>query len=334
MLYFQGNRPYGTECHTGGLFGQNASELALCSSQPPVAQLVEQLPFKEKVVGSFPTGRTMSTFKERCVALRKKDYTLAQIVQATKRPKTSVFFHIKDIPLSSAKQNQIGRASGRRIAAEAHARKGKSLKSFSKFSAWDTHTVHAVAHFLFDGEISRAGCMYNNRSLVLVAQVQASVAHFYTFAPKQYLDVSTGVARISYFNVALAAYLKGKSDELLKKILGKPRELQRIFLKAFFDDEGCIDYKPKRCVRRVRGYQKDQRILALIEKLLLNFGIQSKVVFPNEVVVTGKENLIRFEKEVGFTQGIRINGARTNSVWKKDMKKSALLHAAVLSFKS
>ena len=49
-------RPY--ENHTGGAFGQNIRTRLFCSSFPPVAQLVEQLPFKETVVGSIPTGRT------------------------------------------------------------------------------------------------------------------------------------------------------------------------------------------------------------------------------------------------------------------------------------
>ncbi len=29
------------------------------SSIPPIAQMVEQLPFKEKVLGSIPSGRTL-----------------------------------------------------------------------------------------------------------------------------------------------------------------------------------------------------------------------------------------------------------------------------------
>ena len=49
------------EYHTVRSFGEKewVRTLILSSSLAPVAQLVEQLPFKEKVVGSFPTGRTI-----------------------------------------------------------------------------------------------------------------------------------------------------------------------------------------------------------------------------------------------------------------------------------
>jgi hypothetical protein len=70
------------EYHTVRSLGEN--DLNLYSnhfaSLAPVAQLVEQLPFKEKVVGSFPTGRTaMKVF----IICSKKFY--AQVADVQKK---------------------------------------------------------------------------------------------------------------------------------------------------------------------------------------------------------------------------------------------------------
>lgn len=36
-------------------------------------------------------------FKQKCIELRKQDFTLKEISQTLKRSKTSVYFHIKNI---------------------------------------------------------------------------------------------------------------------------------------------------------------------------------------------------------------------------------------------
>ena len=46
------------EIRMDGSLGENESKLSFHPSLPPIAQLVELLPLKEKVVGSNPTGRT------------------------------------------------------------------------------------------------------------------------------------------------------------------------------------------------------------------------------------------------------------------------------------
>ena len=165
-------------------------------------------------------------------------------------------------------------------------------------------------------------------------KVERNMKEIYEFPPALYLNKLTGVSRISYFNVALGAYLKQKSQELLEQITRMPTEHKRAFLKAFFDDEGCMDFRQKENARKVRGYQKNTQILALVSRLLSDFTITSRVVFPNEVVIIGKENLIKFQKEIGFSPGVYINGNRTNSLWKKHLEKRELLRMAIASFKN
>ena len=121
--------------------------------------------------------------------------------------------------------------------------------------------------------------------------------------------------------------------ELLETIARFPKDMRREFLKSFFDDEGCMDFRAKKNLRRIRGYQKKVPVLYLIQELLADFGIDSKVALPNEVVITGKENLIKFQKEINFSRGVRINGNRPNSIWKQSLEKRVLLERAIDSYK-
>ncbi|MBI2612970.1 LAGLIDADG family homing endonuclease [Candidatus Kaiserbacteria bacterium] len=155
----------------------------------------------------------------------------------------------------------------------------------------------------------------------------------YHHEPKYWTDRITGVSRISYFNVALASYLESKSQDLKNNILKLPIDLKREFIRAFFDDEGCMDFRPSRNLRQIRGYQKNMDILYLVQRLLGNFGIGADVKRPNEVVIRGKENLEKFQREINFSSGVRINGNRPNSIWKESLEKRELLERAIASYK-
>ena len=275
----------------------------------------------------------MNVFKEQCILLRKQGHTLTEIMQRLGRSKTSIFFHIRDIPLDAEKIRAIRKASGIRIRQYAIARKGKSTRPFKRFGKWTPDMVLLVAHLIFDGEI-RNGGIYNNRSEALIKSVERCMHSIYDFEPTRYKNELTGVSRVSYYNVELALFLKQKANGLVKNIKKMAFRLKREFLRAFFDDEGCMDYRPQSNRRKIRGYQKDVKILKIVSNLLDDFGIESRVVKPNEVVITGKENLQRFAKNINFSSGIYMNGNRSNSRWKKHIEKRELLRQAIKSFKN
>ncbi len=276
----------------------------------------------------------MQSFKNQCIALRKQDFSLLEIAKITGRPKTSVYTHIKDIPLSEDKLQRIKKSYGDHIRTYAIGRKGKSEKTFKPFQMWTPKTVLLVAHLVFDGGLYRTTCAYNSRSAALIQRVEKLMCVLYTFEPKRHKNKITGVFRISYHNVALGAYLQKKATELIEVIERLSRSEQREFLRAFFDDEGCMDYRPKRNQRRVRGYQKDVKKLVLVQRLLTNFDIEASIKKPNEVVIKGKKNLQRFQKEINFSPGVRINGKRSNSLWKESLEKRELLDRAIASFRT
>ena len=276
----------------------------------------------------------MNAFKQQCIELRKKDYTLPEIMKITDRGKTSIYFHIKDIPLSKKKKKEISEASAHRARKASADRRGKSDRTFSQFSNWTTDLVLLVSHLIFDGELRRTTCGYSNRSKALITRVENLFEHIYKYEPKRYFNKKTGVLSVRHHNVALASYLQKKSQELLLYIKSAPKSQQREFLRAFFDDEGCMDVRLNQNKRRVRGYQNDREILKLIRTLLTKFNIESKLQGKNEVVITGKGNLKKFQKEINFSKGIRLNPRRANSIWKKPIEKRVLLDMAIKSFKT
>lgn len=273
----------------------------------------------------------MKSFKQKCIELRKKDLTLNEIVELTGRSKTTVYFHIKGQNLSERKKRKISNDSRKKALALSSARKGIALRPFKPFTKWTEETVLLTSHLAFDGEIGKS-CVYNNRSEALVGRFSDLMNVVYDFPPKRYLNELTGVTKISYNNVAMANFFLQKEKELISSIIFLSSNLQKEFIRAFFDDEGCMDVRKNR--RSIRGYQKDKKILIIVKTVLWKLGIESKLQGINEVVISGKENLKKFQAEINFSKGVRINPNRTNSIWKKNLEKRKLLDMAIKSFKT
>ena len=103
------------------------------------------------------------------------------------------------------------------------------------------------------------------------------------------------------------------------------------FLQSFFDDEGSVDFR--KAVRRVRGYQHNDKILFLIQKLLKDFQIASKVDTRfHEIIIGRRENISKFARKINFSKGVKINGKRSNSVWKKSLEKKTILAKLLSSY--
>jgi len=257
---------------------------------------------------------------------------LNEIIEITGRSKTTIYHHIKDVALSDNKRRQIAENSRRLAIRVADSRRGVALRPFKSFDKWTPELVLLTAHLIFDGEISKT-CAYNNRSSALISRFVVLMKQVYSFSPKRYLNSVTGAIKVCYNNVAMANFFKLKARELLVCIQKLPTSYQREFLRAFFDDEGCMDFRMVKNKRSIRGYQNDVAILSTVQRLLKNFEIEAKLQGRNEVVISGKKNLIKFRDEINFSKGVRVNPNRTNSLWKKNLEKRKLLDMAIASFK-
>ncbi|OGM96586.1 MAG: hypothetical protein A3B86_00710 [Candidatus Yanofskybacteria bacterium RIFCSPHIGHO2_02_FULL_38_22b] len=272
-------------------------------------------------------------FKNWCKDLRNKGHTLGEICRITNKPKTTVYFHIKNIPKSNKLVKKIKNIKANTIKGKGPA-KGKSLlgHSYIKFNRWSPSLVNLVGHMLFDGAIRNSGILYYNRNSSLIRNFVFKMAKIYDGKPKIYY--SKGVVRVAYHNVELANYFNKKSEKLIRDIKNLSVKCKREFLKAFFDDEGSVDFRlSKNSKRRIKGYQHNKKILGLVASLLNEFGISSSVSYRfNEILITKRINIEKFAKEINFSKGLRINGKRLNSVWKRSLEKRKILANLISSY--
>jgi|ERR1700733_4859426 len=271
---------------------------------------------------------------EKIKQLRVNGHTLTEIIAQVGLSKSRTFDYIKDIPQSEFLKEKIRLARSDAREAIAAKRRGKSVKNYSflKPKKWNPDLVNLVGHFLFDGELKRTTCAYNNRSQVLIQGVIKGMKSLLGVDDyKIYFNKITGVTRISYHNVEIATFIRGKADMLFGYIKTAPHEHKIAFLRSFFDDEGCVSFRGRG--RSVRGYQHSIEILQLIQNLLSELNIASTIdKLHVEISITRKENLLKFQKLINFTPGLRVNGKRSNSVWKKDLEKREILKMAIDSY--
>lgn len=269
---------------------------------------------------------------EQCRKLRKEGFTLGEIAKKTRLPKTTIHGHVYDIPSSPVLEKKIRRIqeeNTRRLTEFViKTRKGKCApgREISLPKDWSYDLVLIIAHFLFDGEIRTHSCVYNNRNEALIQRVESLMRKIFNLKPRYYLNRKTGVSRLFYHHVELANYIYKKSEVLKKYIKVNSLKGKRLFLKAFFDDEGSVHF-PKRLVR---GFQHDPKILELVQDLLKDFGIDSRIDKKyKEIVISREENLIRFRDKINFSKGVYINPERKNSIWKQKLEKRKILERII-----
>jgi len=277
---------------------------------------------------------TSQEFKQKCIELRKQDFTIKEITQVLKRSKTSVYFHVKNISktkalLAKIRENSLTHLNRIKPNLKGISWTGRHCRGFQE---WTPELVNLIAHTIFDGEFNRTNTFYHNRSIKLINHFKESMKIIYDYEPATYKD-KNGVIRLGYYSVELTNFLREKSDYLVKNISLMSIDFQREFLKAFFDDEGSIYFQKKRNSRRVKGSQYDDEILFLVQRLLKNFDIESKVDARfHEIIVSRRENLGKFAEEINFSPGVKVNGKRSNSIWKKDLEKRKILSRALNSY--
>lgn len=279
--------------------------------------------------------RTDPLLIEKCRALRRQGFTLGKIMKVTGLPKVTIYDHIRDIPLSTEIKKKIIKEAIQRLYKFSQKRKGKCIpgRIVPKPERWSNELIYLIAHFMFDGEIQTNSCIYHNRSEALSNRVSSLMKKVFNLQPRNSLNEETGVYRISYHYVELADYMRGKAQALKKYIRVASLSEKMILLRAFFDDEGSVGHWGRK--RLVRGFQHNLEILRLIQKLLKDFNIESKIDEKyKEIVISRKPNLIKFRNKINFSKGVSINPHRKNSIWKKKLEKRKILDYILSTYKN
>lgn len=265
--------------------------------------------------------------------LRMEGYSLGEISFATGVAKSTLYGHLEDISLNPEQIRGIEIRKRERNKNRANPRKGKCLpgREIIKPNSWSDDLVHIVAHFMFDGRVSDDCCIYYSKNKYQIDHMKHLL--FKIFKAKAKIQPrDNGVYGLSFYHVEFANYIKNHKENLPNYLNnGAFKSKKKIFLKTFFDDEGCVSYKGDK--RRVRGYQKSRLILEQIRDLLKNFGIESRINKEFTCIeISGQRNLKKFSKEINFSPRIYINPERKNGVWKERISKRKILDLLLKSY--
>jgi len=178
--------------------------------------------------------------------------------------------------------------------------------------------------------VDRYGCSYYNREYGQVLHVKQLLERLLGVTPKVRLRPN-GIWVVSYYNVAVAAWLSQKEQGLLH-VVGKRPHWQQLWLQALFDDEGHIHISNH--VRRVRASQDDLDVLRRARQFLETMGIESRIdQGARAVEITGRRNLMMFKRLINFSPGICLNASRKNGLWNQPLEKRELLDLALDSYR-
>ncbi len=257
------------------------------------------------------------------------------IMAKTRLPKSTVYGYIEGVELTQDQKNEIlKRKIELLLRNRTNPRKGICLpgRNINKPLGWNPEIIHVVAHFMFDGHVRQGGCTYYNRSKYQIEHLKVLVKRVFGIEPKIHVR-KNGVTVVAFHNVEFAAYIKERINEISAYLKTKAtKEEKRAFLKAFFDDEGNVYYKCED-KRRVRGYQKSDKILREIADLLQEFGINARVdIHSKAIEIGGRKNLIAFMREINFSPLICMNPCRKNSIWQEEIEKREILRTAIFSY--
>jgi len=270
----------------------------------------------------------------KCRKLRREGFSLGEISSTAGLAKSTIYGHVEDISLSQKQIKDIQIRNKERNKNRINPRKGKCLpgREIVKPKLWSEDLVHIVAHFMFDGRISDDSCIYYSKDKYQIEHMKQLIYKIFKAKPKIKMR-DNGVYGLTFYHVEFANYIKNRKGNLFSYLdNGASKIEKRIFLKAFFDDEGNVFYKGDK--RRIRGYQKSDSVLGQIMNLLNEFDIKSRLdKRANGVELSGRRNLEKFSKEINFSPEIYINPNRKNGIWKEKISKRQILDLALRAYK-
>jgi len=159
---------------------------------------------------------------------------------------------------------------------------------------------------------------FHNKDTELINRMKKALKDLFDLEAREYIDKRMGsftlqtslsiVAEIlRYFGVPSGN--KTASLELPDSVLNLPDDLVRVYLRGLFDTDGGLS----RSYREVTFGLMSREVVEKVSLLLLRFGIVSRLDENKKgekvnyrIVISGKENLIRFAEAIGFTSSERM----------------------------
>jgi len=189
--------------------------------------------------------------------------------------------------------------------------------------------IRLIGHCQFDGSLVNMkgykAVAYTNKSKFLINQFKQDMLKVYGLYPTDIRIKGEKIFNIRY--CCLAALLD--LDKLLengipKQIMNASKKEKLIFLKTFWDDEGSVHFgitksgKDNLHINRyVEAFCEDEIIRKQLIKLHEDLGF-SMLLFDKKIRLSKKDNLIKFNNEIGFSPKVHISYPKSKfNGWEK-----------------
>ena len=121
-----------------------------------------------------------------------------------------------------------------------------------------------------------------------------------------------------------------------KFIISGSKQIKRVFLQVVFSTDGCIEfYKNKYkkgnkeiIQRRISLSSYNPYLLKQFNEILTSLGFKTSIT-KNEIRIAGLKQILKFQKEIGFLDGVKISSKSRK--W-KDYDKNKLLNIVIDSY--
>lgn len=182
--------------------------------------------------------------------------------------------------------------------------------------------ARCLAKICGDGNIGERYIRYNNTCNVLLEEFKTDMISLFGNLHFTEGQVNSGTAYVILSNKKITQYFKKfhptfKSFDIYvpSQIMNSKISIKKEFLRAYYDDEGCVGLRlynnTLEWKRNITLSSNSFRILEEIKKIFFeDFNICSNKIIRNNcnsiydlsyvLSITGKENIIKFKKNIGF----------------------------------
>ncbi len=161
--------------------------------------------------------------------------------------------------------------------------------------------IRIYAHTVFDGCLSHSKAnsymvSYINKNVELLNEFKRDLEKVYGLkvsVHKNKREVSTVYccSKLMYYDLL----------NFDRKAILKNSDFKKIYLRAFFDDEGCVSFNPNVNNFCISGSQHNQKEILFIKSLLDYFRIKNNV-YKYQIEITQNKSILKYSKLIGFTQ--------------------------------
>lgn len=187
---------------------------------------------------------------------------------------------------------------------------------------------------MFDGTLHDYGIAYYNNNDFLIKEVESDIKKVYNLESKIKRKNKLFTLRCHSKQVTedLLKYTPSFStsegtDARIPNCVMKGNSLiKKTFLRAFWDDEGCIIFNPDKQIRELIAYTSNKQVMEQLKDLHKDFSIEFNTPRSNELRISRLRNIKIFADKINFSQNVKITSfsKRWGNRTKRDILQLAL----------